>query len=35
MPFKSNYEYWIDINLVLDNFRKQFAMTEISKEIFE
>ncbi|SDM00114.1 hypothetical protein SAMN05421813_104200 [Daejeonella rubra] len=35
MPFKYNYGYWIDNNLVLDDFRKQFAAIEISKENFE
>jgi hypothetical protein len=35
MPFKNNYGYWIDNNLVLDDFRKQSAAIEISKDNFE
>jgi hypothetical protein len=35
MPFKKNYGYWIDNNLVLDDFRKQFAAVAISKENLE
>ena len=31
MPFKNNYGYWIDNNLVLDDFRKLFTTIEISK----
>lgn len=35
MPFKNNYEHWINNNLVLDDFLKQFATIEISEENFE
>lgn len=35
MPFKENYGYWIDNNLLLNDFRKHFTVSEISKESFE
>ena len=35
MPFKDNYGYWTDNNLLLNDFRKHFQVIEITKEIFE
>ena len=35
MPFKENYGYWIDNNLLLNDFNKHFVVSEISKETFE
>ena len=34
MPFKNNYGYWFVTDLMLDDFRKQFAAIEISRENF-
>lgn len=35
MPFKDNYGYWTDNNLLLNDFKEHFAVSEISKEVFE
>lgn len=35
MPFKDNYGYWTDNNLLLDDFKKQFNASAITKEAFE
>ena len=35
MPFKENYGYWIDNNLLLNDFKNHFSVSEISKETFE
>ena len=35
MPFKENYGYWIDNNLLLPDFKEHFAVSEITKETFE
>jgi hypothetical protein len=35
MPFKNNYGYWTDNNLLLNDLRKHFVVSEISKESFE
>ena len=35
MPFKNNYGYWTDNDLLLDDFKKHFVVSEISKDIFE
>ena len=35
MPYNDNYGYWTDNNLLLNDFKKHFVVTEISKEIFE
>lgn len=35
MPFKDNYGYWTDNNLLLDNFKEHFKVSEITKEVFE
>lgn len=35
MPFKDNYGYWTDNNMLLDDFKEQFIISEISKERFE
>lgn len=35
MPFKKNYGYWIDNNLLLDGFKDEFNAFEITKETFE
>ena len=35
MPFKDNYGYWTDNNLILDDFKEHFIVSEISKEAFE
>jgi hypothetical protein len=35
MPFKKNYGYWTDNNMLLDDFRKHFEVSEITKEEFE
>lgn len=35
MPFKDNYGYWIDNNLLLNDFKEHFVVSEISKDSFE
>ncbi len=35
MPFKDNYGYWTDNNLLLDDFKKHFKVSEITQEAFE
>lgn len=35
MPYKDNYGYWTDNNLLLNDFRKHFVVSEISKNYFE
>ncbi len=35
MPWHKNYGYWIDNNLLLDDFKSQFKAVEITKEEFE
>jgi hypothetical protein len=35
MPYKNNYGYWTDNNLLLDDFKEHFNVSEISKENFE
>lgn len=35
MPFNDNYGYWTDNNLLLDNFKEQFKVSDITKEAFE
>lgn len=35
MPFKDNYGYWTDNNLLLNDFKEHFVVTEISKDAFE
>lgn len=35
MPFKNNYGYWIDNNLLLNDFKKNFVVSEISMKSFE
>lgn len=35
MPYKNNYGYWTDNNLLLNDFKEHFIVTEISKETFE
>lgn len=35
MPYKKNYGYWTDNNLILPDFRKHFEVREVSKEYFE
>ncbi|MGG5487101.1 hypothetical protein [Gaetbulibacter sp. PBL-D1] len=35
MPFKNNYGYWTDNNLLLPDFKKHFETTEISQDSFE
>lgn len=35
MPFKENYGYWTDNNLLLNDFNKNFVVSEINKETFE
>jgi len=35
LPFKNNYGYWTDNNLLLNDFKELFNTSEISKEIFE
>ena|SRR5690606_10201220 len=34
MPYKSNYGYWTDNNLLLKNFKSTFKFTEISEKTF-
>lgn len=35
MPWRKNYGYWIDNNLLLEGFKSTFNAIEISKEEFE
>jgi hypothetical protein len=35
MPYKDNYGYWTDNNLILEDFKHRFSTTEINKEYFE
>jgi hypothetical protein len=35
MPWRRNYGYWIDNNLLLSDFKSRFNAIEISKEEFE
>lgn len=35
MPFKDNYGYWTDNNLLLADFYRHFLVSEINKEDFE
>ena len=35
MPFKNNYGYWTDNNLLLDDFKKHFSTSEINNAEFE
>jgi hypothetical protein len=35
MPWEKNYGYWIDNNLVIENFRTNFETININKEEFE
>lgn len=35
MPYKNNYGYWIDNNLLLNDFKENFIVSEISKDSFE
>ena len=35
MPYNSNYGYWIDNNLLLDDFKRHFEVSEITREFFE
>ncbi len=35
MPFKKNYGYWTDNNLLLDDFKESFSTSEISRDSFE
>lgn len=35
MPFKNNYGYWADNNLLLNGFKEHFNALEITKENFE
>ncbi len=35
MPFKDNYGYWTDNNLLLENFKEHFKVSDITKEAFE
>ena len=35
MPYKDNYGYWTDNNLLLDDFKKHFLVKEIDKTNFE
>jgi hypothetical protein len=35
MPFKDNYGYWTDNNLLLKDFKEHFVVSEISKDSFE
>ncbi|MBS9767269.1 MAG: hypothetical protein KGV44_06990 [Flavobacteriaceae bacterium] len=35
MPFKNNYGYWVDNNLLLADFKEHFEVTEINQDIFE
>ena len=35
MPYKDNYGYWTDNNLLLADFKKHFDCSDISRESFE
>jgi len=35
MPFKDNYGYWTDNNLLLNDFKEHFVVFEISRNSFE
>jgi len=35
MPYKNNYGYWTDNNLLLKDFKEHFNVSEITKEAFE
>jgi hypothetical protein len=35
MPFKDNYGFWTDNNLLLNDFKEHFIVSEISKDSFE
>ncbi|MGL4599097.1 MAG: hypothetical protein ACRCYO_16375 [Bacteroidia bacterium] len=35
IPFKENYGYWTDNTLLIDDFKRLLAATEISKDRFE
>lgn len=35
MPYKNNYGYWTDNNLLLNDFKEHFNTSEINKESFE
>lgn len=35
MPWRKNYGYWTDNNLVIEDFRKHFETIDISKAEFE
>ena len=35
LPFRANYGYWTDNNLLLADFKRHFQVKEIGKEIFE
>jgi hypothetical protein len=35
MPYNDNYGYWIDNNLLLDDFKQHFEVSEITREFFE
>ena len=35
MPFKNNYGYWTDNNLLLADFKSHFETSEISRDTFE
>ena len=35
MPYKNNYGYWTDNNLVFGDFLKKFSCEEIDRELFE
>ena len=35
MPFKNNYGYWTDNNLLLPDFKEHFETSEISQDSFE
>jgi len=35
MPYRDNYGYWTDNNLLLNDFKEHFIVSEISKDSFE
>lgn len=35
MPYKDNYGYWTDNSLLLNDFKKHFVVSEISKNSFD
>tara|TARA_R110002020_G_scaffold97708_2_gene233154 strand:+ start:2650 stop:3042 length:393 start_codon:yes stop_codon:yes gene_type:complete len=35
MPYRGNYGYWTDNNLVINDFKENFVVSEISKDNFE